>query len=430
MSISNLIDFDQNLGRHSQNFCSKNCSPNILSRLVVGVVIKDVARIYDIAIHIIIGLGKLAICTIKTPYSIPVRLCGSTSYDIGREGLAHLGLSGCYFVDMFISLTNIINRYPKENMEKAENFFSKFLTNIKKNVTIQEENPSLQIEKKLLDESLFAQEYAKYSVKHSPKVAKKWAEISTENQPRLFNMLHAEYVEHNKISKKNIQRKATVYARNCIRIYAPMYAKFLKECSEEQAEEQALLYAKTYVNAYSKELNKKVEEQLLPGVNVASKEVKTQLNKKFEKKADAYANYFTKLFFSEHQRCLESTPETAEKQAMNFAEKYMEIFYKACIFPDETSEEKAHKIQDSLFKDLLSEIPKMMKKERDLEHYFNLYIQKYIECCLKEDLIKNTKAIAAAHAKRFSQPLTPEMIEQFNKARMKSILHKKKTSAT
>ena len=398
MSVSNLVDSNRNLGNQSQSFCSKSSPPNILSRLVVGVVIKDVARIYDIAIHIIIGLGKIAICTTKIPYSIPARLCGSTlNYDIGKEGFAHLGFSGFYLADMFISLTNMINKYPKDQMEKVEDFFSKFL-GLEKNVVSKEEK--LQIKETVDDKSL-SQEYTKYSIKYSPKVAKKLAKIFARNYPRLFNMLFAEYVENNKTSKKNIRRKATEYAKNCIRIYSIMYSK---ECSKEQA----LLYAKTYVNAHSKELNKKVEEQLLLSVNVNSKELKKQLKKKFEKQADTYARCFTKLFFSEYQRYLENTPETAEKQAMNLAEKYIEIFYKACIFPDEILEETANKIKDSLFKDFLREIPKMIKKEIDLERYFKLYTQKYVECCLKEGLTKNTKAIAACYAE-----CSPKLLSEY-----------------
>lgn len=212
MSVTNLIDFDWNLGKESQNFCSKSPSPNILSRLVVGVVIKDVARIYDIAIHIIIGLGKLAICTTKIPYSIPARLCGSTpNYNIVKEGFAHLGFSGYYFADMFISLTNIINRYPKDKMEKVETFFSKFLLSFKKDVANKEERSQKQTQEELQES--FSEEKARYSVNHPPEVAEEMAKISAESHPKLFSMLYAEHIENNEGQKK-IQQKATVYARN------------------------------------------------------------------------------------------------------------------------------------------------------------------------------------------------------------------------
>ena len=302
MGISNLIDFDQNLGKESQNFCSKSPSPNILSRLVVGVVIKDVARIYDIAIHIIIGLGKLALCTTKIPYSIPARLCGSTlNYDIGKEGFAHLGFSGYYFADMFISLTNMINGYPKDKMEKVEDFFSKFLS-LKKNIVNKEERPKTQIQEEF--EEIFSEEKARYSVNHPPEVAEEMAKISAESHPKLFSMLYAEYIENNEGQKK-IQQKATVYARNCIRIYSAMYQKFSKECLEKETEEQALLYAKIYVNAHLRKL---------------ARQPKTQSKEESEKQADIYAKYFTELFFSEYQRCLKNTPE-AKQQPMTFAEK-------------------------------------------------------------------------------------------------------------
>ncbi|HEV3269963.1 MAG TPA: hypothetical protein VGZ69_04860 [Candidatus Rhabdochlamydia sp.] len=126
--ISDPISFNQSLGNRCQVFCSKNPSPNILSRLIVGVIIKDITRISDIALHIIVGLAKLNICAIKLIYSIPARLWGCIpSYEIGKEGLAHLGFSGFYFADIFISLTNTINRYPKDLIEKVESCFSRFL---------------------------------------------------------------------------------------------------------------------------------------------------------------------------------------------------------------------------------------------------------------------------------------------------------------
>ncbi|QZA58366.1 hypothetical protein [Candidatus Rhabdochlamydia porcellionis] len=138
------ISFNQNLGNRCQIFCSKSPSPNILSRLIVGVIIKDVIRISDIAIHIIIGLVKLTICTIKLPYSIPARLWGSIpSYEIGKEGLAHLGFSGFYFADIFISLANMINRYPKDLIEKVENCFSRFLSSKEEVHKTQLEGPQI-----------------------------------------------------------------------------------------------------------------------------------------------------------------------------------------------------------------------------------------------------------------------------------------------
>ncbi|VHO04188.1 hypothetical protein [Candidatus Rhabdochlamydia sp. T3358] len=374
MGISNLIDFDRNLGKQSQNFCSKSPSPNILSRLVVGVIVKDVTRIYDVASHIIAGLAKLTICTTKLPYFILARLCGSApSYDIGKEGFAHLGFSGFYLADMFISVTNIINRYPKDEMEKIENLFSKFLLPFKKDIVNKEEF-----------QKIFLKEKAKYSVKHSPEVAEKMAEISAENHPKLSSMLYAEYIKNNEGQKK-IQQKATVYARNCIRIYSPMYLRFSKECSEKEAEKQAMLYAKTYVNAYSKEL---------------ARQPKVQSKEKTEEQADAYAKYFAELS-SEYQRCLKSTSETAEKDATTFAEKHIKIFYKVWTSLSGIPKEKTKEIKNSLFKDSFREISKMKKKEIDLEHYFSLYTQKYVECCLKDGLRKDTKKIAACYAKYF-----------------------------
>ncbi|MFY9715533.1 MAG: hypothetical protein WAJ84_02880 [Candidatus Rhabdochlamydia sp.] len=46
MSISNLIDFDRNLGNQSQNFCSKSFSPNTLSCVVMVFAKKYIEILY------------------------------------------------------------------------------------------------------------------------------------------------------------------------------------------------------------------------------------------------------------------------------------------------------------------------------------------------------------------------------------------------
>lgn len=144
--VSNPISFNQNLGNRCQAFCSKDPSPNILSRLIVSVIIKDSTRISDIAIHLIVGLVKLTIYTTKLIYSIPERLWVFISnYEIGKKGLSHLGFSDFYLVDMFISLTNIINGYPKDLIERIENFFSRFLSP-KINAVNKEEVGETQLE--------------------------------------------------------------------------------------------------------------------------------------------------------------------------------------------------------------------------------------------------------------------------------------------
>ncbi|MCL6755870.1 MAG: hypothetical protein M3A24_01670 [Candidatus Rhabdochlamydia oedothoracis] len=127
--ISDPIGFNQSLGNRCQTFCSKNPLPNIFSRLIVGVIIKDITRISDIAIHIIVGLAKLTICLTKLLCSIPARLWGSIpNYAIGKEGLSHLGFATFYLADILISLTNIIGNYPKDLIERVENCFSRFLS--------------------------------------------------------------------------------------------------------------------------------------------------------------------------------------------------------------------------------------------------------------------------------------------------------------
>jgi ribosomal protein S20 len=112
---------------------------------------------------------------------------------------------------------------------------------------------------------------------------------------------------------------------------------------------------------------------------------------------------------------------------MAFAEKHIEIFYKVWTSLSEIPEERTKEIKASLFKDYIHKIPKMIKEGKNPEFYFTSYAQKYVEC-QTDGRRRNAKKIASRYAKHLTQELTPEMIEQFNKARMKSILHKKKTS--
>ncbi|MGL4540069.1 MAG: hypothetical protein ACRCU0_03740 [Candidatus Rhabdochlamydia sp.] len=122
--LSETIDFEKSLGNQCQNFCLKH--PTLFSYCIVGVVVKDIARIYDIALHILVGFGKLTISAIKLIYSIPAKLWSSTPnhQKIGKEGLMHLGFSVFCLVDMGISITNVINRYPQDLTKKAEILFA------------------------------------------------------------------------------------------------------------------------------------------------------------------------------------------------------------------------------------------------------------------------------------------------------------------
>jgi hypothetical protein len=406
MNVSTLIGSGQTLDRRCfPHFCSKSSSLHTLSYLVIKMITKDVARIYDMAIHIIIELGKIAIYSAKIPYSILARLYRSTlNYNIGKEVFTHLSFSGYHFASMCVSFTNTMNEYLKNKMEKGKNFSSTLSLSPKKNMMIQEEKSKMQMKKESRDENLFFQEYPKYSVNHSPILAEKMAKIFVESSPKLFHSLYAEYVENHK-GKKKIDLKATTYAKNCIRIYSAIYLKFLKESSEKKAQEQALLYAKTYVNTYSKE---------------CKRQLKTQSKEKTEKQADIYANYFTKLFFSEYRRCLENTPKTAEIQAMTFAEKYIEIFYKICPLLSETLKEKVKEITASLFKEYIHKIPELIKNEIDVELYFQPYAQKYVDC-QTDGRKKSATKIAALHATRHVQKPTPEKTAPCNRIRLPSV---------
>lgn len=112
-----------------QNFCTKNSTPHIFARLIVGVLIKDVTRVCAIVINVFAALGKLAFCAAQVCYAIPARLWSSfPNYKkTGKEALVYLGFSGFYLADLFISFRNISHTYPEDLLEKIEGKFAGFL---------------------------------------------------------------------------------------------------------------------------------------------------------------------------------------------------------------------------------------------------------------------------------------------------------------
>lgn len=389
-SLPDPIIFNQNLRTPCQNFCSNDSSSNILSRLIVGIVIKDVALIPVIAFHVLAGMGKLAICTTKITYSIPARLWGSTpNYQkTGKEGLVHLGFSGFHFADMFISITNIINRYPQGLAKKVEDFFAGFLQTLKKNTVDKAEvlkkitavkNLSQEESHNTSFSHLVSTEYPNYLKNQTPKNAENLAKIYAENYPILFDVLYAEYIK-NKEGQKKIELKAKAYAQNCIRIYSLMYTKYAKKTIKEEAEKQALLYAKVYVHAYSKE---------------CIKQLKNNTKKEIEKQADVYAYWFTKFFFTEYPNCLKNKAETAKEKALIYAEKHASIFFNvcSCLLEKNTQEDKKKII--FLFGIYLQNLPQI--KNELMEEFFKTYAHKYLEC-LTDGRRKNATKIAERSA--------------------------------
>lgn len=130
-SIPDPITFNRSLaiGNMCQKLCTRTPPPNIFYRLVVGVVIKNIAHIYTIAINILAGLGKLLFCTAKLIYAIPAGLWSSTPkyQKTGKEALVHLGFSGFNLVDILISFRNIPNSYPQNIVKDVESIFARFL---------------------------------------------------------------------------------------------------------------------------------------------------------------------------------------------------------------------------------------------------------------------------------------------------------------
>lgn len=129
--ISDPITFNRSLaiGTMCQEFCTRSPSPNIFYCFIVGVVIKNIAHIHTIAIHILAGLGKLLLCAAKLIYAIPAYLWGSRpNYQkTVKEALVHLGFSSFNLVDILISFRNIPNNYPQNLVKNVETIFARFL---------------------------------------------------------------------------------------------------------------------------------------------------------------------------------------------------------------------------------------------------------------------------------------------------------------
>jgi hypothetical protein len=366
-SLPDPIIFNQNLRNPCQNFCSKSSPPNIFSRLIVGVVVKDIALIPIIASHILAGIGKLALCTTKITYSISARLWGRIpNYQkTGKEGLVHLGFSRFHFADMFISIMNIINQYPQDLAKKVDEFFAGFLQILKT-------NPVDKLERKTSFADLVSLEYPKYLKKTTPKAAEDLAKLYAENHPILFDVLYAEYLKNNEGQKK-IELKAKIYAENCIRIYSLLCANI----SKKNLKEEALLHAKIYVHAYAKEF---------------IKQLKKNTKKEREKQADAYAKWFTKFFFVEYPNYLKNNVETAKEKALCYAEKHVSIFFNVCSVLVKKNTKEDEKKLTILFEIYLWSLPQI-KNEINIESSFETYAHKYLEC-LTDGREKNAKKIA------------------------------------
>ena len=285
-----------NLGNRCQLSCSTTPSPNIFFRFAIGFVIKDTVRVYEIAMHVIIGLGKLMISTIKATYSIPAKLWSSTAnyQKIGKEGFVHLGLSGFYCIDIFISLRNITNNYPQALVKKIERCFSKYIAapsnpvteshkkiyeevyckELKKhikNTTKEEARTQAELHAKKFME-IFSAEYAKYAKKYTPEIAERKTKKYAKNHITFFDAIYLEYIDKHK-NKKDVAQKAHIYAKDCIKVLSELlprypsayaiafakiyvqkfpfvFAKYQKTLPIEEAEKKASTYTKIYTQKY------------------------------------------------------------------------------------------------------------------------------------------------------------------------------------
>lgn len=116
------FDTSINFGHFHQEICSKTSPYNIAARVAIGVCTKAVARVADVALHVIFGSIKLMASAVEANYSIFAAAFNytSTHHRTAKQASRHLCLGAFYAADIFLSLTNIINKYPQHLIDKLQ----------------------------------------------------------------------------------------------------------------------------------------------------------------------------------------------------------------------------------------------------------------------------------------------------------------------
>lgn len=110
-----------NLGNYFQDSLSNHSNLVLRTALVFA---KIVGRAHDILIHTGLGTLKLTASTSMAVYSIPAAAfgCIPTHHKVAKEASRHFGLAVFFVADIFLSLTNIINKYPQHLVNKIQKF--------------------------------------------------------------------------------------------------------------------------------------------------------------------------------------------------------------------------------------------------------------------------------------------------------------------
>ncbi|PWU13345.1 MAG: hypothetical protein C5B45_06255 [Chlamydiae bacterium] len=90
---------------------------------------KEAMLIHDIAIHLLAGGCKLTMGGVKGICAIASGIFGlETDHQTpSKQAVVHFGFACFYFMDFFISITSISNRYPQHVVDKIKSLFTKFL---------------------------------------------------------------------------------------------------------------------------------------------------------------------------------------------------------------------------------------------------------------------------------------------------------------
>lgn len=141
LSCDNYI----NAGNYFQKQFSNDSNLIIRTALVFA---KIVGRGQDVLIHAGLGSIKLIASTTMAIYSIPAAAfgCIPTHHKAAKQASRHFALGIFYIADIFLSFTNIANKYPQHLIDKLQKYLA--VENINEEIDVEFEQ-ILQVGKEM-----------------------------------------------------------------------------------------------------------------------------------------------------------------------------------------------------------------------------------------------------------------------------------------
>lgn len=175
-----------------QTYCLDS---KLVTRVTIGFFGKEIALIYDLAIHLFRGAYKLTTGGLKGVYTIATVAFGlELDYQTPiKQGIVHLGFVCLYAMDFFASTANFFNSYPQHLVHKTRNAFADFLKTPNKNDLPP---PNYEMEEKL---KLAKEELEKRNKEEELKLAKK--ELEKKNMEKELKLAKEELAKrHSDVS--------------------------------------------------------------------------------------------------------------------------------------------------------------------------------------------------------------------------------------